>query len=384
MNVDFVLTRQDWTEAITAAVIFAVTVAIAFLVPLILRFFKARLAARTQTTLDDTLLSQVGTPAILAILLGGLYLTLLQISALDAQWNLVRTYFVVAVIVVAALSVARFLTALLSWYGVEIAHRTKTDLDAKLVPILRRVTNLVVYAVALILILDRLGVEISPLIAGLGIGGLAIALAVQPSLASFLAGTYVQADGVIKKGDFIELDSGQAGYVEEIGWRTTKVRHWQGNLIVLPNSRLADAIVTDYEAPEPPMLVLVPCGVSYSSDLQKVEDVSLEVAGQVIQDCPDSIKDFEPVLRFREFGDSNINFVVILRAVNRVGQFVVRHEFIKALHKRFNEEGIEIQYPARKLHFSGELPLRVNRLEMEELIKDGAEGEASDELSSDS
>jgi small-conductance mechanosensitive channel len=154
--------------------------------------------------------------------------------------------------------------------------------------------------------------------------------------------------------------------------------------MLLPNSRLADAIVTDYEAPEPPVLVVVPCGVAYDSDLQKVEDVSLEVAGQIIQDCPEAIKDFDPVLRFREFGDSNINFVVVLRAVNRVGVFVVRHEFIKALHRRFNEEGIEIQYPARKLHFSGELPLRVSRLEMEELIKNGSEGDASDEQSSPS
>ena len=356
------------SDAIAAASVFVGTIAVAFVVPLVLRFLRVKVAARTRTSLDVRLLSQTVTPAVLAVLLGGLYLTLGQISALDLHRDSIRTYFVVAATVVVALAIARVSTALLNWYGAEIAHRTRTDLDAKLVPIFRRLLNLVVYAVAFILVLDRLGVQISPLIAGLGIGGLAIALAVQPSLASFLAGTYVLADGVIKRGDYIELDSGQAGYVEDIGWRTTKVRHWQGNLIILPNSRLADAIVTDYEAPEPPMMFLVPCGVSYSSDLEQVEKVTLDVASQVIRDCPDAVKSFEPTVRFREFGDSNIDFMVILMSVNRVGKFLVRHDFIKALHKRFNEEGIEIQYPARKLYFSEETPLRLSQAELEQLV----------------
>ena len=373
MNVEFALTQQDWGDMIAAASIFAGTIAIAFLTPLILRFLRVKVAARTRTSLDERLLSRTVAPAVLGVLLGGFYLTLLQITALDAHRTVIRTYFVVAAIIVGALAVAQVTTAMLNWYGAEIAHRTKTDLDAKLVPIFRRLTNLVVYGIALILILDRLGVQISPLIAGLGIGGLAVALAIQPFLASFLAGTSVIADAIIKQGDYIELDSGQTGYVETIGWRTTKIRHWQGNIVVLPNSTLANAVVTNYEAPEPPMMFFVPCGVSYDTDLQKAEDAALEVARQVTRDCPEAVHDFEPLFRWRAFGDSNIDFVVILKGLNRVANFIVRSDFIKVLHKRFTEEGIEINYPARKLQFSNELQIRMGDIDLERIVRESRE-----------
>jgi small-conductance mechanosensitive channel len=252
------------------------------------------------------------------------------------------------------------INAVLGWYAIEIAHRTETDLDEKLVPIVGRIVNVIIFGIALMIVLDRYNVQISPLIASLGIGGLAVALAIQPVLAGFLAGTFVVADAIVKKDDYIELDSGQTGYVEYVGWRSTKIRHWQGNLIVLPNSKLADAVVINYESPEPPMLFFVPCGVSYDTDLQHAEEVALEVAREVMQTCPEAVPEFEPALRWREFGDSNVNFIVVLKGVNRVAQFVVRHELIKALHRRYTEESIEINYPARKLQFSNDLVIRTN------------------------
>jgi small-conductance mechanosensitive channel len=204
----------------------------------------------------------------------------------------------------------------------------------------------------LIIILDRFQVNISPLIAGLGISGLAVALALQPTLSNFLAGTYVMGDGVIRKGHYIAMEGGPEGFVEEIGWRTTKLRHWQGNLVILPNSKLADSIVTDFDVPDPPIVFVVECGVGYESDLKKVEQVTLEVARNILQSYPEGDKTFEPVVRFKEFGDSNINFAIVLKSVHRPGQFLLKHEFVKALHERFNQEGIEIAYPTRKLYMA--------------------------------
>lgn len=167
-----------------------------------------------------------------------------------------------------------------------------------------------------------------------------------------MSGTYVISDSVIRKGDYIQLEGGPEGTVEEIGWRTTKIRHWQGNIIVLPNSKLSDAIVTDFERPESAMLFTVNCGVSYDSDLEHVERVSIEVAKNLLGNHPLGVKDFAPVLRFKEFGDSNINFTITLKGIDRAAQFVLKHEFIKALHKRFKTEGIVIEYPTRKLYFA--------------------------------
>ncbi|MDP3062903.1 MAG: mechanosensitive ion channel family protein, partial [Chloroflexota bacterium] len=335
-----------------AAVIFVAAVLISLTSRFVLKRVKTTLASRTSTKLDDLVVDALALPVAVVVVLAGAYIALNQVSVLDPHRSLIRTFFVVAYILIGTMAVGRAINVVLNWYGAEVATRTQTDLDEKLVPVLRRVVTIVVYSVGLIIILGRLGVEISPLIAGLGIGGLAVALAVHPTLTNFLAGTYVMSDGVIGKGDYVDLDSGQSGFVEEIGWRITKLRHWQGNLIVLPNSKLSEAIITNYEKPEPSMLFLVECGVSYSSDLQRVEEVTLDVARQIIRDCPDAPKDFVPALRFREFGDSNIGFIVVMKSVTRVGQFMVKHEFIKALHVRFNQEGIEIQYPARKLYFA--------------------------------
>jgi len=380
MDVEFALVQRDWTDGLSALIAFAVTLFAAFLAGVLINQIKKRLASRTTTQLDDLLLGSIVVPVVLGVFILGLYITLRLVSALDLYRGTVDSYFVAAAIVAGGFAVARVLSALMSWYALEIAHRTETDLDEKLVPIFRRVVNVVIFGIVLMIILDRFDVEISPLVASLGIGGLAVALAVQPFLASFLAGTFVVADAVVKRDDYIELDSGQTGYVESVGWRTTKLRHWQGNLIILPNSKLADAVVINYESPEPPMMFFVPCGVSYDTDLQKAEGLALEVARQVTQDCSEAIHDFEPLLRWRAFGDSNIDFIVILKGVNRVAHFVVRHEFIKALHKRFTEEGIEINYPARKIQFSNELQIRTGDIEMERIIggsREKAVGQAS-------
>jgi len=142
----------------------------------------------------------------------------------------------------------------------------------------------------------------------LGIGGLAVALALQPTLTNFLSGTYVISDSVIRKGDYIQLESGVEGTVEEIGWRITKIRHWQGNLVILPNTKLSDAVVTDFEKPDLSMVFGVDGGVSYSSDLEKVEQVIIEVATDVLKNNPEGVKDFTPSVKFKNFGDSNIKF----------------------------------------------------------------------------
>jgi small-conductance mechanosensitive channel len=201
------------------------------------------------------------------------------------------------------------------------------------------------------LILDQLNISISPLIAGLGIGGLAVALALQPTLSNFFAGTYLVSDNVVSPGDFIELENGLSGFVTEIGWRSTRIRTPFNNLVVIPNSRLADSILTNYYSPSMEMVVMVEAGVSYSSDLAHVERVVREVAQEVVQELPEATKGFEPWFGFGRFGDSNIDFFVGVQAKDRGSSFALKTELIKRLHRRFGEEGIEINYPVRRLLF---------------------------------
>jgi len=344
--------NSAWEQWVISAGIFLLFIALAFVSRLILGGVLRLLVHRTKTKLDDMIIRALTMPVFVALIVAGLWLALARLPELSPQLDIIRKIAVILFIAIAAVALVRVVNTFLVWYSTDIAPRTKTSVDDKLIPLLRRVGTVVIYIIALLIILDQLGVNISPLLAGLGIGGLAMALALQPTLSNFLAGTYVMSDAVVHVGDYIMLDSGQEGWVEDIGWRSTKLRHWQGNLIILPNSKLAEAIVTDYEKPDKSLLFTVDCGVSYDSNLEKVERVTIAVAEEILQRYPEGAKDFKPAVRFKQFGDSNINFAVVLKSVDRMGHFIIKHEFIKALHKRFNQEGIEIQYPARKLYLA--------------------------------
>ena len=214
-----------------------------------------------------------------------------------------------------------------------------------------RLTPVVIYSIGLLVLLESLGISISPLLAGLGIAGLAVALAVQPSLTNFLAGTYVMTESQLKIGDYIELSDGTAGFVIEIGWRSTKLRSILNNLLIVPNSTISNSVILNYYSPSPALNVRVTCGVSYDSDLEQVERVTLEECKRVQDESESSIKDQDPRFGFDSFDDSNISFWVFMQATDRLGSFTLTSEVIKAIHARFILEGITINYPVRTLQF---------------------------------
>ena len=265
----------------------------------------------------------------------------------DGGWGL--RIWQVSVVLQASYLGSHALQTLMTWYVSNIADRTATDLDEKLMPQIRRITPVVVYSIGALTALDIVGISITPLIAGLGIGGIAVALALQPTLSNLFSGTYMITEGELNEGDFIELDGGPAGFVMDVGWRSTKIRDRFNNLILIPNSKLSESVMTNYNSQSSEISVVVECGVSYESDLAEVERVALDVANGVKGDLEEAEDDFEPVVRFTAFGESNIDFVVVLRAEDRTASFVVKHELIKRLHGRFGDEGIEINYPVRKL-----------------------------------
>ncbi len=259
--------------------------------------------------------------------------------------------WLVTVALIASYLATHLLESVSQWYLENVAERTESDLDDRIMAQVRRFVPLVVYTVGVLLSLDLMGVSITPLIAGLGIAGIAVALALQPTLGNLFSGTYLAVEGELNEGDFVELEGGPSGFVVDVGWRSTKIRDRFNNMIMIPNSSLVDSILTNYYSYSKVMTVLVACGVSYESDLVRVEEVALEVAGQVREELEEAVSDFDPVVRFTAFGDSNIDFVVVMQAADRASSFAVRHETIKRLHTRFNEEGIEINYPVRRLVF---------------------------------
>ena len=263
------------------------------------------------------------------------------------RWT-VRVWLIY-VIVQASYLGSRIVQELLEWYIENISKRTGSDLDDKLLPMARRIAPILVYAVGALIMLDVFGISITPMLAGLGIASIAVGLALQPTLGNLFSGMFMVSEGELNEDDFIELDGGPSGFVVDVGWRSTKIRDRFNNLIMIPNSKLMESVMTNYVSQSEAVTILVPCGVSYESDLEEVERVSLEVANGVRDDLEEAVDDFDPLVRFSDFGESNIDFNVIMQANNRLGSFVVKHELIKRLHSRFRREGIEINYPVRKL-----------------------------------
>ncbi len=289
---------------------------------------------------------------ILGVFLAYLLMTRLAHPAFDfadghERWT-VRIWLVTAIIQASYLG-SGVIQEFLRWYIENMAQRTGSDLDDKLLPMARRIVPIVIYAVGALMALDVVGITIAPMIAGLGIAGIAVGLALQPTLSNLFSGMFMVSEGELNEGDFIELDGGPSGFVVDVSWRSTKIRDRFNNLIMIPNSKMMESVMTNYVSESTAVTILVPCGVSYESDLERVESVSLEVANGVRDDLEEAIDDFDPVVRFSDFGESNIDFNVIMQARDRLGSFVVKHELIKRLHSRFGQEGIEINYPVRKL-----------------------------------
>jgi small-conductance mechanosensitive channel len=350
---DFLKSTDPMTKWLVSGGIVVLAFLLAFLSKYILGAIVKPFTRKTKTIIDDLILEAVNMPLFAVIIAGGLWIGINRILTDAKVESIVNKVFIIIIIGIIGMVISRVVHAILEWYSVEIAPRTASDFDDRLVPLLSRVADVIVYSFAFLVILGRIGVDIGPYLAGLGIGGLAVALALQPTLTNFLSGTYVISDSVIRKGDYIQLESGLEGTVEEIGWRITKIRHWQGNLVILPNTKLSDAVVTDFEKPDLSMIFGVDGGVSYDSDLERVEQVILEVASEVMKNNPEGVKDFTPSVKFKNFGDSNINFSAVMKAQNRAGTFALKHYFIKALHKKFRAEGIVMEYPVRKVYVEG-------------------------------
>jgi len=219
----------------------------------------------------------------------------------------------------------------------------------------RHIVRIVILAIGVLIILDTLGVSITPLIASLGVGGIAIALALQDTLSNFFSGVYLLVDKPIKVGDFVQLESGEEGYIDQIGWRSTRIRALSNKTVVVPNSHMSSSRIINYDLPDPEVAVLVNVGVHYNSDLEHVERVTIETAREIQENIQGAVKGFKPFIRYNTFADSSIIFTTILRARTFVDNYLIKHEFIKILHRRYKKEGIEIPFPIRTVYVKNKI-----------------------------
>ena len=317
---------------------------LAQIVRFILMNYVRKLAALTKTDIDDIIVNILSKPVYIFIVFTGLYFALRSLSQLEPYFAYICGIFFVGTVLLLALIISDILRIVLSLW-----LRTQKQYE-KMPKLLSHVVAVFIYLIAFLMILIHFEIEITPLLVGYGIGGIAIALALQNTLSNVFAGLHIISDRPINFGDYIHVEGGVSGFVEDIGWRSTRIRTLPNTLIIIPNSKLAESIITNYSLPVLEMSVVIQCGVDYGSDLEKVEKVTIDVAKQIQETVPGAMKNFQPFIRYHTFDESNINFSIILRVEEPATKYIVTHEFIKALKKRYDEEGIEISWPIVKLH----------------------------------
>src|SRR3990167_4215074 len=306
-------------------------------------------AGKTETDIDDIIIKAFKTPSLYWCIAIGLYI---GVAVSDIQEKYIF-YLSKTIHVIVILSITVAAANLSGKIFSSFIQRSNLPIPAT--GLVYGILKGVIFVLGFLITLSVLGISITHFITALGVGGLAVALALQDTLANLFAGIHILIEKTIRVGDFIRLETGQEGYVEDITWRTTRVKMLPNNIVVIPNSKLAQSIVTNYYLPEKRMSLLIPIGVSYSSDPEEVEKILVEEAKKAVGQVPGLLGDPEPFVRFIPgFGESSLDFTLICQVKEFVDQYPVQHELRKRIFKRFKKEGIEIPFPQRTVHLKEE------------------------------
>lgn len=290
-----------------------------------------------------------GIPTVWGILLGGYFaIEILPIPSRGLQF--LETLFHAIGILSLTIMGARLVSGVLT-QKVQKAAGTFASTS-----ILVTTIELVVYITGSLFLLQSFGVSITPLLTALGVGGLAVALALQDTLSNLFSGINILLSKQIKISDYIKLSTGEEGTVVDMNWRNTTIKQPSDNMVVVPNQKIASAILTNYALPHAECSIVIPVGVSYDSDLEKVEKITAAVAKEVLSDTAGGIKNFEPFIRYVSFAPSSITFNVILRVKSITDQYLIQHAFIKRLHLRYRQEGIVIPFPTSTVNLQQTIP----------------------------
>ena len=308
----------------------------------------SKLVAKTSIQSDDLILNSIRIWVIPWFIALGLFLGLRRIE-MDPRYHYwLENGVIIFYIFSLTLMTARVISGMI---------RIKSKESDTVLPASSIVSNIVktiIYIIGLLIIFQSQNISITPMLTALGVGGLAVALALHNTLANLFAGLQIIASGKINHGDFVKLSSGEEGFIQDISWRSTTIRSPFDHIIIVPNSKMADMIVTNYFLPDHEISFSIEVGVSYDSDLEFVEKVTREVITQTLNETEGGVKDHEAEIRFSSFGDSRINLRAIMRVTAYNFQFNIKNEFIKKLHKRYQLEGINIPFPVHTVFLKKE------------------------------
>ena len=340
---------------LTAVIYFVGAIALGLFVRWFLNTAGRRLIAKTESDLDNIIVEIIVDRIKWIAVVAGAYLAseeLAQAAGTNAparQWlgYSQGVIFVCFVIVVAAVLI-RVADSSAKYFIERHARRTSSRVNDALLPLLNRVTNILIVLIGLIIVLHHFGQDVSSLVVSLGVGSLAIALAAQETIANMIGGFVIMTDRPFRVGDRIKLPSGEIGDVQEIGIRSTKILDFDNNLVVSPNAELIKGKIVNYSYPVDQIRVAVDVGVAYGTDIEAARAIMMRLA----LEHPDMLKDPAPAVFMTGFGESSVNLMLNGRTNDYRLKFLVETALREQIYNAFLKEGIQIPLPQRVVHMS--------------------------------
>jgi MscS family membrane protein len=329
------------TDVMVAIVIVAVFAVLAKVTAYLLHVILPRLTAKTETTLDDELVRALQRPVQLLVMLTGVSLAVHSLEIGTIYFESFDRITMILFILLGAYLVSNIVHALIQWYSNDIAPKTKSRLDDQLMPFLDKVDRIVLFTIALLMILDRLGYQITPVLASLGVAGIAVAFAAQETLSNVFGAFSILTDRPFKIGDRIELSDTEIGDVIDIGVRSTRIKTTENKIIILPNSVISKGKIVNYAEPDIKVRFTIKVSISYKSDIDRASQIIVDIA----KSTEGVISNPVPRAYVVTLSSYSIDLIMHVWVKDYRLEFEVPDRIYREIIRRFAEEKIEIPYP---------------------------------------
>jgi small-conductance mechanosensitive channel len=308
------------------------------------RFLHARSQRREGKSLvSESLFRSLSVPSIYWCLAIGLYVGM-AVSDLPEKYIFYVDKTIHVILILSVSLAAANLTVL-----VFNAYVQRLSIPVPTTGLVSGVLKGTVIAIGSLITLSVLGISIAPLLTALGVGGLAVALALQDTLANLFAGFHILLEKSVRVGDFVKIESGQEGYVEDITWRTTRIRMLSNSMVLIPNRKLAQSVVVNHSLPDKRLSLTLPIRTGYSSDIDRVESLIIGEARKASEEVPGLVSGSSFSVSFSP-QESWLEFTLAFEIGEFAQQYRAQDELKRRIFKRFQQEGIEIPFPARAVY----------------------------------
>ncbi|BDQ02574.1 mechanosensitive ion channel domain-containing protein [Ignavibacterium sp.] len=336
---------------------------LAFILKKIIRPF----VSKTKTDLDDKILAASGSAIYRLSFIAGIFLSveifkegikseskflpkpLIEIYPfLDNVVLITEALLFIALVIILLVVSFRYINVLLDWYSQKIDASDNRNLSGSLIPLLKKVLKIVVFALAVVIVLGKFNVDISAFVVSLGVGSLAIALAAQETLSNMISGFIIMTDRPFRIGDRIRYADNQVGDVVDIGIRSTKILDFDNNIVIIPNNEIVKSRLVNITYPNSLTRVVVDVGVAYGTDIKKVKEILLNIANN----DPDCSKQIAPDVFFINFGASSLDFRLVARTDDYRNAWAMQCRLREKIYEEFNKHNIEIPFTQVVVHQS--------------------------------